>query len=104
MSEQAQGTVIQSLEQLIDAWMRWFKYDTFEGSPYPSGELPIDAIRKWYVERLSLEVTGPNSFEWTCPGCQARLAVKCNFLHTREPYDYQFWEFCPKCSAATGGD
>ena len=95
---------IRDLDQLIAAWLAWFRYDPKnEGSPYPSGEPPPDAIRRWYTEHMALDIVGANTYAWACTGCGASLSLTTNYLHTLEPYDFAFWEFCPTCGPAIAG-
>ncbi|MBI4307583.1 MAG: hypothetical protein HY684_02120, partial [Chloroflexi bacterium] len=46
---------------------------------------------------LRLEVVGPNSYSWTCPGChQPRSAQHASLFTLR--YDFDFWQLCPHCA------
>ena len=95
---------IRDLEQLIAAWLQWFCYDPqSQASPYPSGEPPPDAIRRWYTEHLALKIVDANTYAWDCTSCRASLRLTTNYLHTLEPYDFAFWEFCPTCGPAVTG-
>jgi len=93
------GRDISSLEQLIKAVVAHFDYAKVEDSPFPSREPPSTAVRKWYEEHLHLKVLGKNRFEWTCPGCNQRVQVETNYLHTCLLFDYEYWGFCPRCGA-----
>jgi hypothetical protein len=93
------GLDISSLEGLVKAVVSHFGYGTSKDSPFPSKEPPPVAVRKWYEERLKLKVLGANLFEWTCPGCNQRVQVETNYLHTCLLFDYEYWGFCPRCSA-----
>jgi hypothetical protein len=91
------GRDIASLDELVEAVLEHFQYDRKE-SPFPSQEAPPQATRKWYRDRLRLRVHGPNLFEWTCPGCGERVEVETNYLHTCLMFDYEYWQFCPRCA------
>ncbi len=103
-SEAEGGRTIGSMDELVRAVLQHFGYDGMRESPFPSQEPPPQAARKWFDEHLKLRVKGPNRFEWTCPGCQTRLNVETNYLHTCLMFDYEYWQFCPACSAALGDD
>ena len=91
---------ISGLDQLVNASVDWFAYDRLKRSPFPSQEPPPEAVWKWYNQHLELRIKGTNQFEWTCPGCQTRIEVETNYLHTCMMFDYVFWEFCPNCRLA----
>ena len=103
-SEEDGGRDVGSFDELLEAIQEWFTYDQMEESPFPSKEPPLDAARRWFQERLRLSVEGTNRFRMTCPGCSAEVAFETNFLHTRPMFDYEYWQFCPTCSAALEDD
>ncbi len=98
------GRAIASAEALVEAVLQHFAYDKLEESPFPSQEPPPQAIRKWFDHHLRLKVLGPSRFEWTCPGCQARIQVETDYLHTCRMFDYEYWQFCPDCATILSND
>ncbi len=97
------GRTISSIDELVGAVLEWWGYDQMKGSPFPSDEPPPQAARKWFEGRLGLTVKAPNLFEWSCPGCRERIEVETNYLHTCHLFDYEYWQFCPRCSAELDG-
>ncbi|MCH7552969.1 MAG: hypothetical protein IIC82_03100 [Chloroflexi bacterium] len=98
------GRDIGSFEELIEAVQEWFGYDQLERSPFPSGEPTTEAAKKWFEQRLKVEVKGTNRFELSCPGCDRRIEAQTNCLHTLPMFDYEYWRFCPTCSTALDDD
>lgn len=68
-----------------------------------NGESLSVALRRWWGEVLQLRVTGPNVFEWRCPGCQALVTAAKDHLHELPMFDYLLWEHCPSCASALAG-
>lgn len=89
--------VVTSLEELVQAFCSYFGYDQQGRGSFISGQEPELAMRAWYRDFLHLEVVGPNSYRWTCPGCRQARAVEHDRLYTLR-YDFDFWQLCPNCA------
>ena len=93
----ASGPVITSLDELVEAFCHHFEYDQQGRASFISGREPEVAMRSWYLDFLHLEVTGPNSYAWVCPGCRQPRAAQHASLYTLR-YDFDFWQLCPQCA------
>jgi hypothetical protein len=101
-SQGAEGPLIRTFDEFVDAAAAHFSYNKRE-LPFPSREAGTQGLRRWWGEQVELEVVGPGSYRWRCPGRSNVVETQGDDVHTWEPFDYVLWEHCPTCSGELAG-
>jgi hypothetical protein len=97
VSDELAAPVVTTLEELVEAFCRYFGYDQQGRASFVSGQEPAAAMASWYRDFLRLEVVGPNTYAWICPGCQEPRLLSHDHLYAFR-YDFDFWQLCSNCA------